>query len=103
VRKAEELAQARDEDEIKARDAYLRELQTTAIKAMDKEALRREAQTYLKENPDKERFYDPAKVGFTNPIERIGFNIWLQGRVQVEFDEAGFELWRQSRSKRPGR
>jgi hypothetical protein len=103
ARKAEELAQVRDEEELKAREAYVRDLQTKAIKAMDKEALRVEAMAYLKANPDKERFYDAAKVGFTNPIERIGFNIWLQGRVQVEVDDAEFGLWRQSRSKRPAR
>lgn len=102
-RKAAVLKQEHSEDELKLRATYLKELQTTSIKAMSDESIRAEAKVYLDANPQSARFYDENKPGFTNPMERIGFNIWLQARQSIQIDESLFSAWQESRRKRPGR
>lgn len=100
LRRVAELAEERSAEEVKLRDTYLKELQKSAVSAMTNEEIRQEAKVYLAANPQKVRFYDDKKPGFTSPIERIGFNLWLQGRLGIEIDEDAFVAWQENRRKR---
>lgn len=102
ARKAEVLAEARAEEDTKSRQAYLKELRATVIKAMSKEALHAQAMAYLEVEPDKARLYDADKAGFATPLARIEFDIWMQNRINVEVIEEQYSAWLKGRNKRRG-
>lgn len=80
------------------REDFQRQRVTAAIKALTPEDRQRHAQAYMAEAGEGAlASWNPDKLDFTNPVERVKFSTWLRMTVAPAFDEAAFKAWAKSK------
>lgn len=80
------------------REDFQRQRVTTAIKALTPEDRQRHATTYMAEAGEgSASSWNPDKLDFTNPVERVKFSTWLRMTVAPAFDESAFKAWAKSK------